>query len=148
MITIDWNPTHRFLRQFAALFVVFFAAIGAFRFFYRDDLAMASVLWTIAPLGLVGLYMRLRLDESPAFQALKAQHAVPQAPLKETVRTHGATIVSLSAFISVTALSFYMFTTYFTTYMQVVGEASRTTAFPRKENETLLPPPLMLAPFK
>ena len=55
MITIDWNPTHRFLRQFAALFVVFLAAIGAFRFFYRDDLAMASVLWTIAPLGLVGL---------------------------------------------------------------------------------------------
>ncbi|MAM56948.1 MAG: MFS transporter [Salinicola sp.] len=81
-----------------------------------------------APLGLVGLYMRLRLDESPAFQALKAQHAVPQAPLKETVRTHGATIVSLSAFISVTALSFYMFTTYFTTYMQVVGDATRTTA--------------------
>ncbi|NRB55745.1 MAG: MFS transporter [Salinicola sp.] len=81
-----------------------------------------------APLGLVGLYMRLRLDESPAFQALKTQHAVPQAPLKETVRTHGATIVSLSAFISVTALSFYMFTTYFTTYMQVVGDATRTTA--------------------
>ncbi|MGM8851628.1 MFS transporter [Salinicola halophyticus] len=81
-----------------------------------------------APLGLIGLYMRLRLDESPAFQALKAQHAVPQAPLKETVRAHGATIVSLSAFISVTALSFYMFTTYFTTYMQVVGHASRTTA--------------------
>ncbi|WP_110708683.1 MFS transporter [Salinicola sp. CR57] len=81
-----------------------------------------------APLGLVGLYMRLRLDESPAFQALKAHHAVPQAPLKETVRTHGATIVSLSAFISVTALSFYMFTTYFTTYMQVVGDASRTVA--------------------
>ncbi|MDH4573456.1 MFS transporter [Salinicola acroporae] len=81
-----------------------------------------------APLGLVGLYMRLRLDESPAFQALKAHHAVPQAPLKETVRTHGATIVSLSAFISVTALSFYMFTTYFTTYMQVVGNASRTVA--------------------
>lgn len=81
-----------------------------------------------APLGLVGLYMRLRLDESPAFQALQAQHAVPQAPLKETVRTHGTTIVSLSAFISITALSFYMFTTYFTTYMQVVGDASRTTA--------------------
>ncbi|GHB07265.1 MFS transporter [Salinicola rhizosphaerae] len=81
-----------------------------------------------APLGLIGLYMRLKLDESPAFQALKAEHAVPQAPLGETVRSHGATIFCLSAFISVTALSFYMFTTYFTTYMQVVGGATQTTA--------------------
>ena len=55
MIAIDWNPTHRFLRQFAALFVVFFAAIGAFRFFARDDAITACVLWSVAPLGLVGL---------------------------------------------------------------------------------------------
>ncbi|WP_110648426.1 MFS transporter [Salinicola peritrichatus] len=95
--------------------------------------ALAAWGWRIpfliaAPLGLIGLYMRLRLDESPAFQALKAQHDVPHSPLAETVRSHGATIVCLSAFISVTALSFYMFTTYFTTYMQVVGQASQTTA--------------------
>lgn len=77
-----------------------------------------------APLGLVGLYMRLRLDESPAFQALAAEHS----PLRETLRSHGATIVCLGAFISATALSFYMFTTYLSTYMQVVGGASRPTA--------------------
>tara|TARA_B100000029_G_scaffold419238_2_gene424671 strand:- start:5337 stop:5744 length:408 start_codon:yes stop_codon:yes gene_type:complete len=55
MITIEWNPTHRFLRQFSALFVVFFAAIGAFRYFQKDDLDTAKVLWMITPLGLVGL---------------------------------------------------------------------------------------------
>jgi hypothetical protein len=55
MIAIDWNPTHRFLRQFAALFVVFFVAIGAFRFFYRNDPTTAYVMWSIAPVGLVGL---------------------------------------------------------------------------------------------
>ncbi|WP_251978434.1 MFS transporter [Salinicola avicenniae] len=98
-----------------------------------SDEALSAWGWRIpfliaAPLGLVGLYMRLRLDESPAFQALKAQHAEPQAPLGETLRGHGPTIVCLSAFISVTALSFYMFTTYFTTYMQVVGGATQTTA--------------------
>ncbi|WP_207233561.1 MFS transporter [Salinicola tamaricis] len=98
-----------------------------------SEQAMTDWGWRVpfliaAPLGLVGLYMRMRLDESPAFQALKAQHAVPHSPLGETLRSHGATIVCLSAFISATALSFYMFTTYFTTYMQVVGGASRTTA--------------------
>ena len=37
-------------------------------------------------------------------------------------------MLCLSAFISATALSFYMFTTYLTTYMQVVGGAARPTA--------------------
>lgn len=81
-----------------------------------------------APLGLVGLYMRLRLDESPAFQALKALPESPHAPLRETLGQHGRTLLCLGAFISATALSFYMFTTYFATYMQVVGGASRTVA--------------------
>ena len=81
-----------------------------------------------APLGLVGLYMRLHLDESPAFRALAAQPQAQHSPLRETLGSHGRTIVCLSAFISATALSFYMFTTYLTTYMQVVGGASRPTA--------------------
>ena len=81
-----------------------------------------------APLGLVGLYMRLRLDESPAFQALAAEQAPEHSPLRETLRSHSTTILCLSAFISATALSFYMFSTYLSTYMQVVGGASRSTA--------------------
>lgn len=81
-----------------------------------------------APLGLIGLYMRMHLDESPAFRALAAAPQASHSPLKETLQGHGRTIVCLSAFISATALSFYSFTTYLTTYMQVVGGASRTTA--------------------
>jgi MHS family proline/betaine transporter-like MFS transporter len=81
-----------------------------------------------APLGLVGLYMRLRLDESPAFQAIASQKEKAHSPLKETLRNHARPIICLSAFISVTALSFYMFTTYLATYMQVVGGATRSTA--------------------
>ncbi|GGJ99753.1 MFS transporter [Pseudomonas matsuisoli] len=81
-----------------------------------------------APLGLVGLYMRLRLDESPAFQAIAQQSEKAHSPLKETLRDHAKPIICLSAFISATALSFYMFTTYLATYMQVVGGASRPTA--------------------
>lgn len=81
-----------------------------------------------APLGLVGLYMRLRLDESPAFKAMASEPAPEHSPLKETLRLHGATIACLGAFISATALPFYMFTTYLTTYMQVVGGATRPTA--------------------
>lgn len=81
-----------------------------------------------APLGLVGLYMRSKLDETPAFKAVAQEHAVAHSPLKETLRNHGAAICCLGAFVSLTALSFYMFTTYFATYLQVVGGLSRATA--------------------
>ncbi|MGQ7243718.1 MFS transporter [Salinicola sp. V024] len=132
---MEHAPTHRKARYGSFVPVstfMAFATAAALTFVIStimSEEALNAWGWRIpflvaAPLGLIGLYMRLRLDESPAFQALKAQHAVPQAPLKETVRAHGATIVSLSAFISVTALSFYMFTTYFTT---IKGEVSLTT---------------------
>lgn len=81
-----------------------------------------------APLGLVGLYLRWKLDETPAFQAVTKEHAVAHSPLKETLRNHGAAICCLGAFVSLTALSFYMFTTYFATYLQVAGGLSRATA--------------------
>jgi len=81
-----------------------------------------------APLGLVGLYLRWKLDETPAFQAVTQEHAVAHSPLKETLRNHGAAICCLGAFVSLTALSFYMFTTYFATYLQVAGGLDRATA--------------------
>ncbi|WP_288505208.1 MFS transporter [uncultured Pseudomonas sp.] len=81
--------------------------------------AMADWGWRIpflaaAPLGLIGLYLRLKLDETPAFQALEADHEVSHSPL--------------GAFISLTALSFYMFTTYFSTYLQLAGGFDRAAA--------------------
>lgn len=95
--------------------------------------AMGSWGWRVpflvaAPLGVVGLYLRWRLDETPAFQAVSQEHAVAHSPLRETLRTHGAAICCLGAFVSLTALSFYMFTTYFATYLQVAGGLSRATA--------------------
>lgn len=100
---------------------------------WLDETQMQAWGWRLpflvaAPLGLIGLYMRLRLDESPAFRAMAAQAQPEHSPLSETLRHHGKTILCLSAFISATALSFYMFTTYLTTYMQVVGGATRPTA--------------------
>ncbi|WP_433766376.1 MFS transporter [Pseudomonas putida] len=95
--------------------------------------AMASWGWRLpflvaAPLGLVGLYLRWKLDETPAFQAVTQEHDVAHSPLKETLRNHGAAMCCLGAFVSLTALSFYMFTTYFATYLQVAGGLSRATS--------------------
>ncbi|EGH49054.1 major facilitator transporter, partial [Pseudomonas syringae pv. pisi str. 1704B] len=50
------------------------------------------------------------------------------SPLKDTLRHHAVAMCCLGAFVSLTALSFYMFTTYFATYLQVAGGLSRATA--------------------
>ncbi|MDB6049511.1 MAG: transporter [Pseudomonas sp.] len=95
--------------------------------------AMSSWGWRLpflvaAPLGLVGVYLRWKLDETPAFKAVAEERAVAHSPLRETLTTHGAAICCLGAFVSLTALSFYMFTTYFATYLQVAGGLSRASA--------------------
>ncbi|WP_434771538.1 MFS transporter [Pseudomonas entomophila] len=93
--------------------------------------AMASWGWRIpfliaAPLGIVGLYLRWRMEETPAFREAMSEGKVAEhSPLKDTLRHHGRAMRNLGAFISLTALSFYMFTTYFSTYLQLVGHLTR-----------------------
>lgn len=92
--------------------------------------AMVAWGWRVpfliaAPVGLIGVYLRMNLNETPAFQALQGKHEVAHAPLMETLRSQSGNILKLGAFISVTALSFYTFTTYFATYLQVAGHLSR-----------------------
>lgn len=81
-----------------------------------------------APVGLIGVYLRTRLNETPAFTALETKHEIAHAPLLDALRSQGRDILKLGAFISVTALSFYTFTTYFATYLQVAGHLSRATS--------------------
>ena len=96
--------------------------------------AMASWGWRVpfllaAPLGLVGLYLRWRMEETPAFKALAAEdtpHA--HSPLRDTLKSQSGPMLRLGAFISLTALSFYMFTTYFSTFLQVQGGFTRPRA--------------------
>ena len=120
-------PVSTFL-SFAAAAVVAFALEGVL-----SASAMNSWGWRVpflaaAPVGLIGLYLRLNLQETPAFQALQERSEVAHAPLLDTLRSQSGSILKLGAFISVTALSFYTFTTYFATYLQVAGKLSSETA--------------------
>ncbi|MHA6195829.1 MFS transporter [Pseudomonas wadenswilerensis] len=96
--------------------------------------AMAQWGWRVpflvaAPLGVIGLYLRWRMEETPAFRlAMAEQKDNEHSPLRETLAQQKGVMLRLGAFISLTALSFYMFTTYFATYLQVVGHLSRAQA--------------------
>jgi MHS family proline/betaine transporter-like MFS transporter len=96
-----------------------------------DPAQMQSWGWRLpfllaAPLGLAGLYLRLRLEETPVYQELRAQDAVATAPLREALRTGRRSLLVAFACASVTGVGFYYLATYFANAMSVGG--SRRTA--------------------
>lgn len=90
--------------------------------------AMAAWGWRVpfliaAPLGLVAFFIRNRLHESPAFERVRRERAhVPAVPLRQTLSEQWSIMVRLGGFISLTAVSFYTFSTYMTTFLiEVIG---------------------------
>jgi len=69
------------------------------------------------PLALVGLYIRTRVDESPAFQTAQARNDISASPVKDAIqgqRKSMAFSFSLAAFSS---LAFYTLSGYFVSYL-------------------------------
>ncbi len=96
-----------------------------------DPAQMQSWGWRLpfllaAPLGLAGLYLRLRLDETPVYRELRRRDDVAAAPLREAVRTGRRALLIAFACASITGVGFYYLATYFANAMSVGG--SRTTA--------------------
>lgn len=70
------------------------------------------------PLGAIGLYIRDRLEETPAFEAVREsskQH--PRATWAELFSTHRAELLQSCGFIIVTNITLYTVTTYIPTYL-------------------------------
>ena len=62
--------------------------------------ALFSWAWRVPflvalPLGLIGLYMRLKLEDTPAFEAVQEHHEVERTPLKESLRHHGKDLLKV-----------------------------------------------------
>jgi MFS transporter, MHS family, proline/betaine transporter len=79
------------------------------------------------PLGLVGLYLRLRLEDTPHFKAIQEDREVESAPLRETLRTHGGDILKVvGAIVFGTALTYLLI--FLPTYLTEVIGLSQTRA--------------------
>ncbi|MBB2936529.1 MHS family proline/betaine transporter-like MFS transporter [Amycolatopsis bartoniae] len=75
-----------------------------------------------APLGLIGLYLRLRLDETPVYRQLRERDQIAATPVRTALRTERSTLVLAFACASVTGVGFYYLATYFTTAMSAGGQ--------------------------
>ena len=76
-----------------------------------------------AVMVLVGLYVRLRLVESAAFQRAVDKGAVTRLPLGEVVRTHGRELVLGTFYMLATYVLFYLMTTFSLSYGRAATDA-------------------------
>jgi MFS transporter, MHS family, proline/betaine transporter len=79
-----------------------------------------------APFGLIGRYIRVRLEDTPKFRQLEQTHHVAKAPIKELLGTHKRAMVIAFGVTCLNAVAFYIILSYMPTYLSTemgVGEA-------------------------
>jgi MHS family proline/betaine transporter-like MFS transporter len=96
--------------------------------------AMESYGWRIpfllaGPLGLVGLYIRLRLDDTPQFAELSKTQRVASSPLREAVRTAWRPILQLIGLMIIFNIGYYVVFTFLPTYFIKTLHFTKTNAF-------------------
>jgi MHS family proline/betaine transporter-like MFS transporter len=80
-------------------------------------------------LGVVGLYIRLRLRDTPEFEALREAGEVAESPLREAVRTAWRPILQIAGLVVVHNVGFYLVFTYLPTYFTKTLGFTKTDAF-------------------
>jgi MFS transporter, MHS family, proline/betaine transporter len=98
--------------------------------------SMAEWGWRIPfllalPMGAIGLYMRLKLEDTPVFTQLQETEGVSKSPLKRLTKRDWIGIAVTIVFSMATGFGFFYFTTYFNSYLAV------TVGMPTIEATTL-----------
>lgn len=69
------------------------------------------------PLALVGLYLRLQVDESPVFAVLRAEGKVESAPIVEALKVAKKPMLIMIGFAMCNAVAFYLLGTFLVSYL-------------------------------
>jgi len=96
--------------------------------------AMDSYGWRIpfliaGVLGAVGLYIRLRLGDTPEFEALRDEGEVASSPLKEAVTTSWRPILQIGGLVVIHNVGFYIVFTFLPSYFTKTLGFTKTDAF-------------------
>lgn len=83
---------------------------------------------TAVPLALTGLYLRLRVQESPVFAELGDEGDLESAPVVQAMKTAKKPILIALGYTMTNALAFYLLCTFMTPYLTTVADFSNTQA--------------------
>lgn len=96
--------------------------MSATLFWLLSDAQMQSFGWRLPfllglPLGLVGIYIRLRLEDTPKFRELEQRHHVQAMPVRELFRDYRPQILIAFGVTCLNAVGFYLILSYMPTYL-------------------------------
>lgn len=97
-----------------------------------SDAAMQSWGWRVpfliaAPLGLIGLYLRSKVEDTPVFRELEQRDEVQATPLRDAVKVCKRQIATLFGYSITNAVGYYLMSSYMIAYMsQELGYSSST----------------------
>lgn len=125
----EYAPSNRrgFLSSFVdvfgfAAFVVGAGLVLAFTALLGEDALNAwgwRLLFLFAlPLGLVGLYLRQRLEDTPEFQAVQARGKVVQNPLRTSLATSWKALLFCVGFVIIKSVGHWILQTFMPSYLQ------------------------------
>ena len=98
------------------------SAVSASLLFGIGESAMASWGWRVpfllaAPLGLISVYIRLKLEDTPAFVRMAESGDVSRAPLREVVATCRRSLFVAAGIATLHATAFYVVFTFMVGYL-------------------------------
>jgi MFS transporter, MHS family, proline/betaine transporter len=104
-----------------------------------DSAAMESWGWRIpfliaGPLGGIGLYLRKKLEDTPAFKHLLESHNVAKSPLRALIADHWQRLLILIGIVVIINVANYTLLTYMETYL------ATTLHVPEDDKATVLVP--------
>jgi len=99
-----------------------------------SEAAMDSYGWRLpfllaGVLGVVGLYIRLRLRDTPEFEELQAEGDVSESPLKEALTTSWRPILQIFGLVVVHNVGFYTVFTFLPSYFTQTLKLTKMDAF-------------------
>ncbi|MBP1821507.1 MFS transporter [Mycobacterium sp. OAE908] len=99
-----------------------------------SDAAMDHYGWRIpfliaGVLGVVGLYIRLRLEDTPDFEALREGGEVSASPLKEAISSSWRPILQIAGLVVIHNVGFYVVFTFLPSYFTKTLGFTKVDAF-------------------
>ncbi len=94
-----------------------------------DDFGWRIPFLIAGVLGVVGLYIRLQLRDTPEFEDLREKGEVATSPLREALRTSWRAILQIAGLVVIHNVGFYIVFTYLPTYFTETLDFTKVNAF-------------------
>lgn len=85
--------------------------------------------WVALPLGLIGVYLRLKLEDTPEFRAAQEGGEVTESPLRDSLKVAWKALLFCIGFVVVKAVGHWMLQTFMPSYLKTDLKYNQSQSF-------------------